>query len=111
MNTKIKTTKFVEETIERDITFPYIGWWSNKKEEIIKMYYEYYDHIPDTPKHLKCIIIKNAWNINPAIISKTIIISNGVIAGDIIAYLRDYADLASEEEFQEFRTKTIETLK
>jgi len=106
---QIEETKFVKEIIEKDINFPYIGWWSNKKEEIIKIFYEY-DSIPNIPKHLKYIIIKNGKNINPSIVSDTISITNGIIDGDIIHLLRDYADIATEKEFQEFRKITLNTL-
>jgi hypothetical protein len=110
MKTKIEKIKVVKEIIESEINFPYIGWWSNKKEDIIKMYYEYYEHNTKIPKHLKCIIIRNGWDINSSITSKTISVHNGVINGDIIPILRDYADLATEEEFQEFREKTLKEL-
>jgi hypothetical protein len=111
MKTQIEETKFVKEIIEKDINFPFFGWWSNKKEEIIKIYYESSDYTPDIPKHLKCIIIKNGWNINPSITSKTISVSNdGIINGDIIPLLKDYANIATEQEFNEFKQTTFEAL-
>jgi hypothetical protein len=110
MKTQIEETKFVKEITEKEINFPFIGWWSNKKEEIIKMFFEYYEHEASVPKHVKCIIIKNGWNTNPSIVSKTISVSNGVINGDIIPFLIDYADIATEQEFQEFRQTTLEAL-
>ena len=110
MKIQIEDTKYEKVITEKEINFPFIGWWSNKKEEIIKIDYEYYDYNPEIPKGLKCIIVKNGWNINPSIVANTILISNGVVNNDIIPLLRDYADIATEQEFQEFVQITIKAL-
>lgn len=111
MMIRINERKFVEQIIEKDITFPFIGWWSSKKDKIIKICYEYYDVTPKLPKQLKCIIIQNGWNFHPSIFSKIIPISNeGVVDDEIIPLLRDFSDVATEQEFQEFKESTLKIL-
>jgi hypothetical protein len=110
MKIKIEETKLVNNVIERDVNFPYIAWYSNKKDEIIKIYYEYGDVLPNIPKFLKCITIRNGWNINPLITIRIIHINNGIISDDIIQLLRDYTDMATEQEYNYFKQSVLKYL-
>ena len=98
---EIVATKIIQ---EREINFPYIAWWSNHKEEIIRIDIEYY---ADKPNFLKCTIVQSGWTINSEIKTKKIgITNNGVIEEEFNFILRDYANIATEIEFKEFLEKT-----
>jgi hypothetical protein len=107
MKTNIENKKFVTEVVSKNITFPYYGWWSHKKEDIIKMYPEYYEHDKSVLKRIVVVKIKMGWNTDTEIRKDFISVSNNVISSEIQIYLRDYADQATEAEFLEFRNKAI----
>jgi hypothetical protein len=118
MKFNIDSRKVTSEIITQEITFPYYGWWSPRKNEIIKMYPEYYDDGSETIKSIGVITISKGWAIDTRIISKHIFVKNKTIDGgiceiindDILTFLRDYADVATEEEFLNFRLEAIKLL-
>lgn len=101
---KIEQTKVITTITEKEIKFPYFGWWDHKKEQIVKI-----DYGKDIHK-LNCVTIKNGWCINPSIYLETISIIDGVIEEKINYLLRDYSDTATIEEFEEFKNKTLKLL-
>lgn len=107
MKIKIEQTELITTIIEREVIFPYIGWWNGKKENIIKIDL---DHTKDHPHTLNCIHVESGWCINPSVRLETISISNGVIEEKINYLLRDYSDTATIEEFEEFKNKTLKLL-
>lgn len=111
MKTQIAEIQRVTVITEKDINFPYIGWLSKDKEEIIKIDCEYFNYLLDIPKHLKCVVVKNDIKYTPSITTSYTSVSNDVINGDILPLLRDYADLATEEEFNLFMDATFEAIK
>jgi hypothetical protein len=112
MNINIKDFKVVNETLTREIEFPFYGWWDNKKERIIKMYPEYYTVLPKLKKIKRIVIIwiNLGWNTDARIIKLHVLVNNDVIDNDIQAYFNDYTLKATEAEFLEFRDKAIKEL-
>jgi len=111
METKIRTFEQVEKIIDKNIDFPYYGWWSYKKEEIIKIDLVLSICFPGRIDHLKIIKIQSGFAIKSSITSDRLTISDeGIIHGDIIYLLRDYADIATAQEYSDFRESVIDEL-
>jgi hypothetical protein len=111
MKINVENRKFVSERIQLDVNFPYYGWWSSKKDGIIKMYPEYYQHDKTLLRHIVVITIKMGFGINTQIYREHILVSDtNLISEDIQHYLRDYADVATEKEFNAFKFKAVEDL-
>ena len=111
MKINVENRKFVSERIQLDVNFPYYGWWSSKKDGIIKMYPEYYQHDKTLLRHIVVITIKMGFSINTEIRRDHILVSDtNLINSEIQGYLRDYADQATEQEFQKFKFLAVEDL-
>jgi hypothetical protein len=95
--------KIIKEQKEIEIKFPYIAWWSSDKEKILKIDiindYNYY--------YLRCIEIQNGFSIQPYLHINRISINKNVIDSDINEFIRDYDIIASLNEFEEFKEKTL----
>ena len=109
MKIKIEEIKVVTEIFEKNVDFPYFGWWSNKKDEIIKIFLEYNDD-ETIINGVKCVVIKNGWNINSSITSNNIHVHDNIIDNDIDILLRDYHVIATEKEYNDFREIAINKL-
>jgi hypothetical protein len=110
MKLNIENIKLVTDVIQMDVEFPYYGWYSNKKEEIIKIYPEYYVSDKNIIKRFVIVKIKKGWNIETSILNKFILVSNNIVNAELSIYLRDYADLATEQEFLDFRSNAFNEL-
>ena len=64
MKVKIEQTELITTITEKEINFPYFGWWDHKKEQIVKI--DYGKDIHKSHK-LNCVTIRNGWCINPSI--------------------------------------------
>lgn len=103
MDVKIECIKRVSEIISKKIEFPYYGWWSHKKETIIKMYPVYDKHDTSHINSIKIIKISCGFGFDTFITTENITVSNGVIDEEITYFLRDYADIATETQFNDFK--------
>jgi hypothetical protein len=94
-------------TVTREIEFPLYRWWDNRKERIIKMYPEYYDHDPKLMKRIIIIKIDRGWNTDARIVKEHVLVHGNVIENGIEAYFNDYTEKATEAEFLEMRDNAI----
>jgi hypothetical protein len=86
---KIKTTKTVEEIISKNISFPYYGWWSNKKDSIIKMYPKFYKYDHSVIEKIIVIRITKGFGLQTKINNDYIFVSgiDNIINEEILSYL------------------------
>jgi len=103
---KIENIKLVKDVIEKDIKLPYYGWWSHKKEECIKIDYD--NELK--PKQINYVIATNGFGIRTSIYGDYIPITNDVVDKEINQLLLDYDTEATEQEFDEFKLRTINKL-
>lgn len=110
MKVDVKIIKRTEAIEPHEIEFPFYGWYSQRRDEIVKLDLKYFEH--DKSKIEKVVILKarNGFAINPLLSQISISVSNNVIDEEILIFLRDYATPASDEEFVRFRIQTINAL-
>jgi hypothetical protein len=97
-------------TVTREVAFPLYRWWDARKERIIKMYPEYYEHAPELMKRIIIIKIDFGWNTDARIVKEHVLVHANIIENSIQAYFNDYTLKATEAEFLEFRDKAIKDL-
>ena len=111
MEIKIETRESVKTIETKEMDFPYIGWWCSKKESIVKLYPEYYEHDKTLLRAIVVIVIEFGWN-TPTYIKKSEIgAHNGVVGEKLDIYVRDYYVEATEEDFNEFKNRAFEDIK
>lgn len=107
---KIDTTNVIHKTIKRDIEFPYYGWYSHKKDGIVRLTCLYDEYKPNRLVGIKCVKISHGFGLNSSITEKTISVFCNTVHEDIVYVLRDYADIATEKEFNEFKDIVITSI-
>ena len=115
MEVKINKLNTVKEIITKDIKFPYYAWYSGKKVLIVKIDVKYFDYdikSNDVLRYVSCTFITNGFGFSPSIRTKKITVyDNNVIDNDINETLRDYTDIATEQEYVDFLNETFEAIK
>lgn len=106
MELKVKKQVFKENIETIEVTFPYFGWWDSDKDEIIRIDIEYYTYNASV-SHLKYVKICNNWGSTPSIIAGIVRAERNIVGEDLTILLRDYADIATEEEFEKFKEDAL----
>jgi hypothetical protein len=107
MNITLAHFEVKNSTVTREVEFPLYRWWDNKKERIIKMYPEYYEHAPELMKRIIIIKINRGWNTDAQIAKEHILVHGNIIENEIQHYFNDYTEKATEAEFLEMRDNAI----
>ncbi len=117
MELKVEVLESVVKIAHKHIEFPYYGWWDHKKDNIIKMDIVYYDNdviniIANKISHINIIEINYGFCVNTNIKKSKVRVGNlDIVNNDINHYLRDYCDMATEEEYNKFKKQALKDLK
>lgn len=116
MELKVEVLESISKIIDKNIEFPYYGWWDHKKNHIIKMDIVYYDNkiptIGGKISHINVIEINHGFGIHTSIKKDTVRVGNlDIVSNDINYYLRDYSDIATEIEYNNFKKQALKDLK
>ncbi len=111
---KISIEKFEmnKTTEQKDVEFPFHGWWdaNTRRESIVKLELVKYTHI-DAISHVKVTKVSMGFARKTIIESDTLSVSNGIFPRELSTILVDYDNKTTAEAFNNFFEQAVNELK